>query len=289
MGPAPSARDWLCLVIAGRSVRWVSTTSTLNKCSQILKSWNFNQRILGYQSEGRSVLWKETQTCCKTHAKILARRPGLLGRGSVLAKPKSRWDLSLLLPGGTIGLAGAGRCPCPWFGHKRQAFPQTVWGSWKGVCTAGEGGRSLTRFFQGAGFCRNLFQNFSIGHILWGGSTGSRGLSSWSFSHRLLSSRSCCSRSFSSGVYPVMSPRVPRRKETARPRTWDRSLPRAPAGQSDLARTPGSGAPLWRHSGLQRLQSPRTSWACAKPAPTALGSVGPENLGEDGRSALVMG
>lgn len=91
----------------------------------------------------------------------------------------------------------------------------------------GEGGPSLTTFFQGVWSCKNLFQNLSIGHTRCGGSTGSRELSSWSFSHRLLSCWSCCSRSFSSGVYPDMLPLVPR-PDTARPRSGSCHLRAAP-------------------------------------------------------------
>lgn len=46
-----------------------------------------------------------------------------------------------------------------------------------------------------------------------------------------------------------MSPLIPRQQDTARPRTRVLSPTRALALQSDLARTPRSGAPLWRHSG----------------------------------------
>lgn len=131
------------------------------------------------------------------------------------------------------------------------------------------GGPSLTTFFQGVWSRKNLFQNFSIGHTRCGGSTGSRGLSSWSFSHRLLSCWSCCRRSFSSGVYPAMSPPAPR-QDRARPRPASGHLGAQPAPlRGDLARTPGAA----RHYDvttllplplpLPRLQSARGGWACA--------------------------
>lgn len=152
----------------------------------------------------------------------------------------------------------------PWCVYNEQASSGQAGG--RGGVYQCEDGLSLTTFFQGAWSCKNLFQNLSIGHTLCGGSTGSRGLSSWSFSHRLLSSRSCCSRSFSSGVYPDMSPLVPR-QETALPRP----------GSSHLgARHPPSEATLRGRSGAarrydvtlvlppQRLQPRRRGWACTK-------------------------
>ncbi|KAL0606215.1 LOW QUALITY PROTEIN: hypothetical protein AAY473_022814, partial [Plecturocebus cupreus] len=83
--------------------------------------------------------------------------------------------------------------------------------------------------------------------------------------------RSCCCRSFSSGVYPDMSPLISRQKDTERPRTRVSLLKRAPpALQSDLEGTAGGSARLLRHIlvlPLQGSQLPREKssvLACAK-------------------------
>lgn len=160
---------------------------------------------------------------------LLLNSRALLGQERVRAKCKS--PLNPLLPQGTTGTCGP-RDVSPWCGYNEQASSSRPEIATRCVHQR-EGSPSLTTFFQEVCSRNNVFQNFSIGGIRCEGSTGSRELSSWSFSHRLLSCWSCCSRSFSSGVYPDMSPLVPR-QATERPRPGSCHLVALSASEATL-------------------------------------------------------
>lgn len=155
----------MCLGIVGCSVSWVSIASTLHKCSQILKSWNSNQWTPGSPTGGRSVQSKETQTCCKTQAKIrLLITPDSKGawlsqshtcpwtpdaqartRGTGLRSGYAYVSAEPNAPsfGRNHRACGRRAMSVSWVWPQGQASQQTVWGSWEVVAwRAREAGHS---------------------------------------------------------------------------------------------------------------------------------------------------